>query len=180
MSSANVIPKADELELFLGSIISRVIPRSKKVPSFTWLKSGLRRLFIMLTFYYPTFSISKHDSLRLKVVFQQLLNEGRITREPSRKVQWVGSLLICRLIIAIFWEALHEGTPTWDKTIQKALSLLLISALSCRSGDIMVAALGDQPLPFLYYNDVTIKLVGGTELNNLEALIVIRNEKKNK
>ena len=44
----------------------------------------------------------------------------------------------------------------------------------------MVAALDDQPLPFLCYNDVTIKLVGGTELNNLKALIVIRNEKKNK
>jgi hypothetical protein len=75
---------------------------------------------------------------------------------------------------------LHEGTPTWDKTIQKALSLLLISTLSCHSGDIMVAALNNQPLPFLCYNDVTIKLVGGTELNNLKALIVIRNEKKNK
>lgn len=35
-----------------------------------------------------------------------------------------------------------------------------------------------HPLPFLCYDDITIKLVGGDGIENLEAIFVIRNEKK--
>lgn len=170
----------DELERFLCSIVSRVRPRSKEVPSFSWLRGGLRRLIVILTFHFAEFKVSKHDSLRMKTMFQQLLNDGRITREPSRKVQWVGIVLVRRLVTAILHDAIEHGTPNWDKVIQRVLGLLLISALSCRSGDIMTSTRDTQKLPFLCYNDVTIKLVNGDRLENLQAEVLIRNEKKKK
>lgn len=173
-------PSMDELERFLCSIVSRVRPRSNEVPAFTWLRGGLRRLIVVLTFHFADFRVSKHDALRMKTVFQKLLNDGKITREPSRKVQWIGSVLVRRLITVIFREAINEGTGNWDKPIQRALSLLLISALSCRSGDIMTSTRDTQKLPFLCYNDITVKLVGGNGLENLEAEVLIRNEKKKK
>jgi len=113
-------------------------------------------------------------------MFHTLLKEGRITRKPIRDAQWIGALLLQRMIIALFREALEEGTTNWDKTIQKTLSLLLIGALSCRSGDIMKDQADTHELPFLCFDDITIKLVGGFGLENLQALFVIRNEKKRK
>lgn len=129
----------DELERFLSSIVSKVRPRSNEVPAFTWLRGGLRHLIVVLTFHFADFKVSKHDSLRMKTLFQKLLDDGRITREPSRKVQWVGSVLVRRLITVILQEAIECGTGNWDKVIQRVLCLLLISALSCRSGDIMTS-----------------------------------------
>jgi hypothetical protein len=84
------------------------------------------------------------------------------------------------LVVALLREAHDEGTTNWDKTIQKTLSLLLIGALSCRSGDIMKDQRDAHPLPFLCYDDITIKLVGGEGIENLEAIFAIRNEKKKK
>jgi hypothetical protein len=150
------------------------------VPSLSWIKVGLRRVLMRLPFHYYTFTLSNHERLRLKTIFHQFLKEGRITRKPIRDVQWVGSLLLRRLVVALLREAYDEGTTNWDKTIQKTLSLLLIGALSCRSGDIMKDQRDTHPLPFLCYDDITIKLVGGNEIENLEAIFVIRNEKKKK
>lgn len=140
---------------------------SRGVPAFSYLRNGLRRLIVTLTFHYSNFRLSKHDSLRIKEVFQQLLDEGRIIKAPSRTVQWIGAILVRRLITTILQEAFEQGTANQDITIQKVLSILLILALSCRVGDITTAAEDDQPLPFLYYNDITIKLVGGNKLKNL-------------
>ncbi|OBT86748.1 hypothetical protein VE02_06282 [Pseudogymnoascus sp. 03VT05] len=176
----DVTPTVEELERFLCSIVSKVKPKSKEVPAFTWLRGGLRRLIVILTFQFVDFKVMRHDSLRIKVMFQTLLNDGRITKEPSRVVQWIGVILVRRLITAILEDAIDNGSTNWDKTLQKALSLLLISALSCRSGDIMTSTMDTQKLPFLCYDDITIKLVGGDGLEHLQADVLIRNEKKRK
>jgi hypothetical protein len=68
----------------------------------------------------------------------------------------------------------------WDITIQKVLSILFISALSCRPGDIMKSWEDERPLPFIYYNDIMIKLVGGNKVEHLQAQVIISNEKGKK
>lgn len=77
MYSLDDTPSMDELERFLCSIVSRVRPRSNEVPEFSWLRGGLRRLFVITTFHFADFRVSKHDSIRMKTIFQQLLDEGR-------------------------------------------------------------------------------------------------------
>jgi hypothetical protein len=133
-----------------------------------------------LIFKYPKFTLSPHERMRLRSVFHQFLKDGLITRQPTREAQWVGAFLVRRLLVALLRQALEEGTTNWDKTIQKALSILLIAALSCRNGDITKTQSETHDRPFLCYDDITIKLVNGVGLENLVASVVIRNEKGKK
>ncbi len=174
------MPSGEDLERFFDAIVSKIKRIGNDIPSESWIKGGLDRLLVGLFFHYKGFALSKHDSMRLNSLFQQLLNDGRITRKPIRDAQWIGAVLLRRLILAIFRDAFEEGTTNWDKTIQKALSLLLLGALSCRCGDIMKDQSDVHDLPFLCYDDIAVKLVGGDGIEYLQALIVIRNEKGKK
>lgn len=101
-----------------------------------------------------------------------------MTKEPSRESHWVGVLLVKRMVDARFNDALENGTKSWDVTILRALNLILTSALRCRAGDIHKHYGDDQPLPFIAYKDVRLKLTdGGKAIHNLEARITTRNEK---
>lgn len=136
-----------------------------------------------LIFDYPFFKLSPHDSLRIKTLVDGFVKEGKLTKEPSRELHWVGVSLVKRMVDALFDDAVENGTRSWDVTILRVLSLVLTSALQCRSGDIHKHHRDedDQPLPFIAYKDVRLKLIdGGREIHNLEARITIRNEKGHK
>lgn len=180
MLSAADVPTGTDIERFLETMVSKVKPIGNDVPSASWFKVGLRRLLVAFFFYHKGFALSKHEGARIKSLFQKLLKEKRLTRKPVRDAQWIGAVLLQRLITSMLREALEEGTTNWDKTIQKALSLLLVGALSCRTGDIMKDQSDVHDLPFLCYDDITVKLVGGDGIENLEAEIVIRNQKRKK
>jgi hypothetical protein len=68
----------------------------------------------------------------------------------------------------------------WDVTLSRITSIVLTAALSTRSGDIATDPTDNQPLPYLCYKDVTIKLVGGQNIEDLVTEVVIRNEKSKK
>ncbi len=155
------------------------MPRVNEVPSASWFQSGTRRLLSILPFYFPEFQLSRHQGSRLKAFFNQLMQEGRLTRAAIHETQWIGAVLLQRIMVALFRRALEEGTTNWDRVLQKVLSLLLLGALACRLGDITKHNKDTHDLPFLYYKDIT-KLVGGTRIEHLVALIVIRNEKAKK
>ncbi|KAK0125600.1 hypothetical protein ONS96_009435 [Cadophora gregata f. sp. sojae] len=177
---AEETPIGAEIERFLASMITKVKPVGNEVPSLSWIRMGFRRILMGLLFQYSKFTLSAHERVRIKSAFEQFLKDGLITRKPSREAQWVGAFLVSRLVGALLQQALAEGTTNWDKTIQKALSMVLIAALSCRCGDIMKTQSETHELPFLCYDDITIKLVGGHGLENLVATVVIRNEKTKK
>jgi hypothetical protein len=161
-------------------MISKISPVGNDVPSLSWIKVGFRHIIVGLIFQYPKFTLSPHERTRMTSLFHQFLKDGLVTRKPVREAQWVGAFLVRRLVVALLQQAFEEGTGNWDKTIQKALSILLIAALSCRGGDIMKTQSETHDLPFLCYDDITIKLVGGLSLENLVATVVIRNEKAKK
>lgn len=70
--------------------------------------------------------------------------------------------------------ALNQGTMNWDVTLSRITSIVLTGALSARAGDVTTDALDDQPLPYLCYKDITMKFVGGQEIEDLQAKVVIR------
>lgn len=107
-------------------------------------------------------------------------SKAQKTDESSRQSHWVGATLVEMMVDALFNNALENRTYNWDFTVVRALSLILITSLQCRSGDITKSYLDNQPLPFLTYGDVCLKLVNGTEIEHLEARIKIRNEKGHK
>ncbi|KFZ05953.1 hypothetical protein V501_07837 [Pseudogymnoascus sp. VKM F-4519 (FW-2642)] len=107
-----------------------------------------------------------------------LHSDGLVTDEPSRESNWVGSILIRRMAISSIADAASNGVYNWDKVVQRILRNVLLASLSCRIGDIMRDDLGDEEFSYLYYDDIIMKLVGDNKVENLEALISIRNEKR--
>jgi hypothetical protein len=86
-----------------------------------------------------------------------------------------------KIITAWYKDALENGTINWDVTLSKALSLLLIAPLAARSGVLNKDKRDEQLLlPFICWNDITMKLVNGEDINNLLAEVVSRNEKGHK
>ncbi|KFZ23385.1 hypothetical protein V502_02138 [Pseudogymnoascus sp. VKM F-4520 (FW-2644)] len=170
-------PTGSDIERFLYSVVTKS-RTYRDVPSLSWLKGGLERLIPKLRFDYQDFALSSNELSRLKSTVRSMLRDGLITDEPARESHWIGSILIRRMIISSIIDAAANGTYNWDKVVQRALRNVLLASLSCRVGDIMVDGLDDEEFPYLYFNDIVMKLVGGSRLENLEALISIRNEKR--
>lgn len=110
----------------------------------------------------------------------ELVITGKLTKDPSREKHWVGAMLIQKLVTALLRDSLIGGTLNWDVAMCKALAIVLIAALACRTGDVTKAKLDTQLLPYLCYNDVTMKLVNGSDITSIEAQFVIWNEKVHK
>lgn len=178
--SISQTPTGEQIERFLFSIVGLVKPTTNAVPSYDWLQSGLRCLLGSLYFHHSAFSLSRHDSLRISTVIDELAHQGKVTKEPSRQRNWVGVFIVRKIATAMLIDALTRGTLNWDVTLSKLTSIVLTAALLVRSGDILADSLDDQPLPYLCYQDITLKLVGGQDIEHLVAEVVIRNEKGKK
>ena len=74
-------------------------------------------------------------------------------------------------------DSLVNGAIHWDVTLSKTLAVVMVAALTSRAGDVTKNRMDEQKLPYLCYDDVTLKLVGGDDLENLMAKITIRGEK---
>jgi hypothetical protein len=174
------VPSGLDIERFIESILTKLKPHKGRVPSWSYIKHGIRAIIQSTIFQYPTFTLSPHDRIRLKSQCHRLLHEGRITKELIREAQWVGAYLLQKMVVALYYHDVNTGTHNWDWTIQRALGLVLMGALSCRSGDIMKDVRDTHHLPFLCYNDIHIAFEGGEGIEHLVARITIRNEKGKK
>lgn len=79
---------------------------------------------------------------------------------------WVGTYLVRKLAVGLLREGVLEGVRSWDVQLQKALQIVLQSALASRVGDITE--------PGLLYEDVRIKLHHGISLDHLMARVELR------
>jgi len=147
------------------------------VPSYKGLKSGLSNLLYDLKFDDDQFKLSSHERIRIATVFKDLLRKGKLTKDPSREKQWLGVFYVEKMASAFYEDTLVHGTPSWDVIIGKALSLLLNSALSTRSGDTSVSAGYTEGL---LLRDVKVKLIRTDNVEMWRALITLRNEKGSK
>lgn len=171
-------PSGDEIVRFIDVIIRRLKPRSREVPSYAVVRGGLRSLIDGLIFKYPEFSLTPHEQRRIEASVNSAVSAGGLTKDPLREKLWAGVTIVRRLVTAILTDALNNGVPNWDIIIQRALSIVMMAALASRSGDFTRRSdYNDHELAFLAYKDVWMKLVGGEEITNIQAEVVIRNEK---
>jgi hypothetical protein len=176
--SAGVVPVGDDLERFFSTIVSRVQPRTNQVPAYSWLKGAISRTIQNCVFYHKNFTLSPHERLRIATLLDSLLQEGKLTQDPSWERNWAGVVVVRQLVSSLFNQAFEEGTMTWDITIAKCLSIILVAAIGARSGDVTMAPLNQHALPFLAYKDVVIKMrKGGSTIDDLHAVLTLRNEK---
>jgi hypothetical protein len=107
----------------------------------------------------------------------QLFQEGRLSKDPLRQKHHIGAFLVRKLAIALLTATFTNDTINRDVVLAKTLSVVLTAALGSRTGDVMVAPLDVHHLPFLCYEDITLKLIKADDLTALVAKVVIRNEK---
>ena len=171
-------PSAEDVQRFLTAILDKVKPKSNHgVPSFSWIQSGIWCLTQSALFRYPDFRLSSHDSLRIKTLVDGFVKDGKLTKKPARQRHWIGVTLVKNMADAVMDDALKNGTLNWDVTVRDLLMVILTSALQCRAGDIFKDRLDDHELPFIAYGDIRLRLANGMQIEHLEALVTIRNEK---
>jgi hypothetical protein len=174
-------PVGEQIERFIDSIVGRIKPQGlHKVPSYNWIQQGILHLVDSIVLYHGDFALSKHERLRIQSTIHRLFHEKKLTKDPAIERHHIGVFLVRRLSTGIFKDALTNGTRSWDVTLAKILSFVLTSALAARTGDLTVGELDDQELPFIAYEDITLKLNRGAKLVDLIATVVIRNEKGKK
>ena len=139
----------------------------------------MRSVYKSLRFDYKDFHLDKHARARLVSLMKEHLKEGRVTRDPLREKQWVGALLVERLVMAYFQHTLDQGTFNWDTVLLRILSAVLQSTLSCRAGDIARSQRynGDE---YLRWEHVLLKLVQYEGKEIIQAQIVLRYAKGKK
>lgn len=91
----------------------------------------------------------------MDATIKKLLDDGAITRDPVREVQWLTSQIIKHLVSVTFLDAIDNGTQSWDYTSSGMFALVLQAALASRAGDFMRSHhyTGKQ---YLHWKDITI------------------------
>jgi hypothetical protein len=179
--SPEVSPQSEDLERFFNTIVSRVQPKTNQVPSYHWLKSAVAMTIQNCVFHHKDFTLSPHERLRIATLLDSLLQDGRLTMDPSWERNWAGVVVVRKLVSSLVNQAFEEGTMTWDITISKCLSIVLVAALGARTGDVTVAPLDRHTLPYLAYKDIVVRMdEEGSTIDNLEAVLALRNEKGDK
>ena len=116
---------------------------------------------------------------RKNPVLNTLLHRGLVTTERVRKPQWVTVDVIRRISETSLQTALDKGTRSWDELLSSVLGIVLQAALCSRAGDIMRDPIDDpEGGKILVWADIDMRLNdGGNSVDDLRAVIVLRNEK---
>lgn len=95
-------------------------------------------------------------------MIQTLLNQGLVTKAPTRDKQWLSARLVSRMILAFFQHAMQHGVHDWSTVINGSLSLALIAATGCRASDVArgerTGMSSDEELAYLKYEDIGLKI----------------------
>jgi hypothetical protein len=130
-------------------------------------------------FKYPAFKLSRHESIRIDTVLDTLSKEKKVLRGKWRKSQWLGANLLEKVSRAWLRAALDKGCLSWDVQLHKLLSIVLLSALACRSGEVSLSrGYADE---YMRWSHIKLKLAAdGNTVDNLEADVTLSFEKGKK
>lgn len=172
-------PTGTEVERFATSIVKRVNAKSSNgVPSFGWLREGILRASEGLLIRYD-YHPSRHETSRIQSTLQSLLKANKLTTDPVRAKQWAGLVIVRAMMECYLINALNKGTLCWDVVLYRAASLIWLSALQCRVGDVLLCELDKDPNNCLCWKDIDLRLERGHEevLESLIAQVTLRSSK---
>lgn len=178
-------PTAETLIRFVDTIVNHIKARhkDKPAPQAKTVKGGIQSLVSACIWKFPEFKLSAHELTRIDTVIDTVIDtlskEGKLLRGTWRKREWVGIALVEKLTRAFLQAAIDRGCLSWDVILCKVLSIVLMSALACRSGDIALTQ--GYTNEYLRWEDVQLKLgKGGDTIDDLEADVTLRSEKGKK
>jgi len=126
------------------------------------------------------FVIDKQANARFKAWSTQMVTSGRLLRGFWKSKTWIGFTTVSRLLRTFLERAVHRGTPNWDVVLAKCLSIVLVSALGVRSGD-LARSYGYRGDEYLQYRHIELYLDSPEPLfTNLRAKITVEFAKGHK
>lgn len=158
-------------------------PSNKPAPNVNTIITGVKILLAYGQFKWKEadgFKISGHDSTRFGVWLDQAARSGQLVRGQWKKSTWVGFAVLSRLVRTYLARGIDDGTCSWDVTIAKGLSLVLVSALGARPGDVAQSRLY-KGTEYMQYRHVELYIEGDEPVFcNMRARITIEFEKGHK
>ncbi len=140
---------------------------------------GLADILQWGTFTYVGFVITRQDRLKLKTWFDDANKAGRLIRGRWDRKVWLTHTLIARMCRA--WLDHHErhGTPCWDLTLSRLMTVAFVSSLGARAGDVALSR--GYTSECMRYEDICLRLPrGSTKFEDIQACITIKYEKGKK
>jgi hypothetical protein len=131
----------DGLLRFLDSIIGKIKPgyKGKPAPGKELITKAIEVLSAYGTFTYPPntgYKLTSHDASHLQTWLDDAKKAGRLTHGRWEKRVWLNFMTVSRMGKAWLEHHLKNGTWSWDVTIARLLSIVLITSIGMRNGDV--------------------------------------------
>ena len=108
----------------------------KIAPGLTTLSNGLELIKTDRIWRYPGWTFDLEANLKIKSLFDKLVEEGRVHRGTSKKRVRAPFVLAVRMTDAYFDHALRFGVRSFDLTVSNLSNTALMAAGAARAGDI--------------------------------------------
>ena len=134
----------------------------------------MRLLIDQLKLKFPrNFSLSEGEQYRIGVAVDRMTKSGKLSKWTTK--EWLTYTIIQKVVSSWFETALSKGVQSWDIVLFKALSMVFMSALGCRAGDIILS--GGYPEEYMVWKHIVIKVNGTPSVKQLTMTVVIASEK---
>lgn len=136
-------------------LITHTQSRAVPVPCLQTIQTTVAQLLQYLTWKYPSFLWGDYEAVGITSFLNGACLSNRLLRGVQSEQIWVGARL-ARLMCTVWIEYhLTDGSPSWDVTVRKLLSFVLISSTAARPGD-LASEQRYWPGPALHYRDILI------------------------
>jgi hypothetical protein len=127
------------------------------------------------------FRMTAHDTSRFRSFLDKATRDGRLTTGKWKKRTWIGYAVLSRLVRAYLTHGVEQGTLNWDVTMARCLSVVLVSSLGARCGDVGLVRTYEGKAYYMQWRHIELSLEGDMPLfSALRARITLEFEKGNK
>jgi hypothetical protein len=121
---------------------------------------------------------TEYDEKRISTWLDQQVTLGKLIRGRWVERQWLGLVMILKLVRAMVEHSLAQGCLSWDIIIVKILGVVLACACNSRSGDVARSD-GYTNMEYLQFQHVELTLrTGGTSAQDLRAKVTLKYTKE--
>ncbi|KAJ9608717.1 hypothetical protein H2200_006488 [Cladophialophora chaetospira] len=174
---------AETLVRFLDKLLAETVPHGwkKTVPSEDAFKKGWSVL--------QNYLVDKHESkwepttyieLKIKTWFNAAVLNNRLIRGVSQPRHFVTFIVLHNLLDTWFSSAFMEGSMSFDVTLAKSLSIVMMMAIDWRLGDFMLKFTSTRRQMYMTLGDIKLRLDGigdPKDVTSVVAEVTIRYQK---
>ena len=175
-------PSVDILIRFIDTIVKHIDVRldDKPAPQFRTIRAAFLKLESALVFKYAEFKLSLHECARLDALFDTLAKDKKLLRGRWRERQWLGVNMLEKTSRSWLQLGLDHGCNSWDIHLQKLLSVVMLSSLGCRSGELALSV--HYTDEYMRWEHIKLKLQNGgsNTVDDLNATVLLCFEKDKK